>query len=158
MKPEHVVITFNYDATLERVLLEQKKWSFSDGYGFELKFQQSRQDKTIVPPSKSPVCDCSALARRNGLVSHGAERLAGPRSRSCERLGKGNASAAKVAGFRWCKAEKGRRPRLLLQPLLPKSKTGGESRTINLSNRRNLPGPSKRRGCVRRWTDTRDIL
>ena len=55
MKPEHVVITFNYDATLERVLLEQKKWSFSDGYGFELKFQQSRQDKTIVPPSKSPV-------------------------------------------------------------------------------------------------------
>jgi hypothetical protein len=55
MKPEDVVITFNYDATLERVLLEQKKWSFSDGYGFELVFQQSRHDKTVIASSKSPV-------------------------------------------------------------------------------------------------------
>jgi hypothetical protein len=55
MQPGDVIITFNYDATIERVLLEQKKWSLSDGYGFELVFQQSRQDKTIVPPSKSPV-------------------------------------------------------------------------------------------------------
>ena len=29
-----VVITFNYDATLERVLLEQRKWTPTDGYGF----------------------------------------------------------------------------------------------------------------------------
>jgi hypothetical protein len=55
MKPGDVVITFNYDATLERVLLEQKKWSFSDGYGFELVFQQTRNDKTIVQSPKSPV-------------------------------------------------------------------------------------------------------
>ena len=55
IKPEDVVITFNYDATLERALLEQKKWSFSDGYGFELVFQRARHDKTIVPLSKSPV-------------------------------------------------------------------------------------------------------
>jgi hypothetical protein len=31
--PGDVVITFNYDASLERVLLEQGKWNPSDGYG-----------------------------------------------------------------------------------------------------------------------------
>ncbi len=55
IRPGDVVITFNYDATLERALLEQKKWSFSDGFGFDLVLQESRHDKTIVPPSKSPV-------------------------------------------------------------------------------------------------------
>jgi len=55
MRPDDVVITFNYDATLERVLLEQKKWSFKNGYGFELVFQKSRDDKTFVPHPNSPV-------------------------------------------------------------------------------------------------------
>jgi hypothetical protein len=34
-----VIITFNYDATLERVLLSQHKWSPRDGYGFEVVFE-----------------------------------------------------------------------------------------------------------------------
>jgi hypothetical protein len=34
VKPGDVVITFNYDATLERILLEQGKWNPFDGYGF----------------------------------------------------------------------------------------------------------------------------
>jgi hypothetical protein len=55
MSPGDVVITFNYDATLERVLLDQGKWSPSDGYGFELVFQRSRDDKTRVPLDKSPI-------------------------------------------------------------------------------------------------------
>jgi hypothetical protein len=55
MRPDDVVITFNYDATLERVLLEQKKWSFKNGYGFELVFQKSRDDETFVPHLNSPV-------------------------------------------------------------------------------------------------------
>ncbi len=50
-----VVITFNYDSTLERVLLAQGKWSPSDGYGFELLFQKSRSDKNVVEFSKSPI-------------------------------------------------------------------------------------------------------
>ena len=40
-----VVITFNYDSTLERVLLEEKKWTPKDGYGFELVFQRSSSDE-----------------------------------------------------------------------------------------------------------------
>lgn len=31
-----VIITFNYDAAIERVLLTQNKWSIADGYGFEV--------------------------------------------------------------------------------------------------------------------------
>jgi hypothetical protein len=34
------VITFNYDATLERVLWHERKWSPKDGYGFELVFRE----------------------------------------------------------------------------------------------------------------------
>lgn len=45
LEPGDVVITFNYDAALERVLLEQGKWSPKDGYGFELAFQESRYDE-----------------------------------------------------------------------------------------------------------------
>ncbi len=41
-----VIITFNYDAVLERVLRTQQKWSPSDGYGFKVVFQKSRYDKT----------------------------------------------------------------------------------------------------------------
>ena len=55
LNPGDAVITFNYDATLERVLLDQRKWSLSDGYGFELVFQQSRYDKTQVEFGKSPI-------------------------------------------------------------------------------------------------------
>ena len=53
LEPGDVVITFNYDATLERVLLDQGMWSFRDGYGFELVFQTSRHDRTLVPLQKS---------------------------------------------------------------------------------------------------------
>jgi len=41
-----VVITFNYDSTLARILLNQKKWTAKDGYGFELVFQKSSSDHT----------------------------------------------------------------------------------------------------------------
>jgi hypothetical protein len=46
--PGDVVITFNYDATLERVLWKQRKWSPKNGYGFDLSFQKSRDDRTRV--------------------------------------------------------------------------------------------------------------
>jgi hypothetical protein len=49
-----VVITFNYDATLERVLLMQGKWSPRDGYGFEVAFNDL-QGKTILEFTESPV-------------------------------------------------------------------------------------------------------
>ena len=38
--PGDAVITFNYDSTLERVLLEERKWSPCDGYGFEVALQK----------------------------------------------------------------------------------------------------------------------
>jgi hypothetical protein len=50
-----VVITFNYDASLERILLKQGKWSPEDGYGFELSFQSSPDDKSPVKLATSPV-------------------------------------------------------------------------------------------------------
>jgi hypothetical protein len=53
--PGDVVITFNYDATLERALMAQGKWSPSDGFGFDLEFQESRYDKTPVVLSKSQI-------------------------------------------------------------------------------------------------------
>ena len=43
-----VVITFNYDSTFERILLEQCKWTPKDGYGFEVSFQRSGYDKSSV--------------------------------------------------------------------------------------------------------------
>jgi hypothetical protein len=53
--PGDIVITFNYDASLERVLLNQGKWSPKDGYGFELAFQESRYDETPARFESSPV-------------------------------------------------------------------------------------------------------
>jgi len=38
--PGDAVITFNYDSTLERVLLDEKKWSPCDGYGFAVALQK----------------------------------------------------------------------------------------------------------------------
>ncbi len=55
LKPNDVVITFNYDSSLERVLLDQGKWSLGDGYGFGLVFQKSRDDKTPTVLPESPV-------------------------------------------------------------------------------------------------------
>ena len=55
LNPGDVVITFNYDATLERVLLDQGKWSLRNGYGFDLVFQKSRDDKTAVSLPESPI-------------------------------------------------------------------------------------------------------
>lgn len=48
LEPGDIVITFNYDATLERVLLERGVWSPGNGYGFELVFQQSSDDTSPV--------------------------------------------------------------------------------------------------------------
>ncbi len=53
--PGDVVLTFNYDSTLERILQKQGKWSPRDGYGFELVFQESYLDKTPIGFPKSPV-------------------------------------------------------------------------------------------------------
>ena len=53
--PGDIVITFNYDSALERVLLQQDKWSPRDGYGFEIIFQRSATDTTPVKFENSPV-------------------------------------------------------------------------------------------------------
>lgn len=57
LDPGDMVITFNYDATVERVLCELGKWSPSDGYGTDLVFQNNDCDTTPVtfPPSKVKV-------------------------------------------------------------------------------------------------------
>jgi hypothetical protein len=55
VNPGDVVVTFNYDSTIERVLKEQGKWFPSDGYGTELIFQRHQHDKTIVSFPHSPV-------------------------------------------------------------------------------------------------------
>jgi hypothetical protein len=55
LQPGDAVITFNYDATLERVLLDQDKWSPRDGCGFELVFQKSRSDKAVVEFNNSAI-------------------------------------------------------------------------------------------------------
>jgi hypothetical protein len=47
-----VVITFNYDSTLERVLFRAGMWAPSDGYGFRVRLQRSRADP--VPVSYGP--------------------------------------------------------------------------------------------------------
>jgi hypothetical protein len=41
-----VLITFNYDALMERVLLQQRKWFPTDGYGFRVPLQASINDPT----------------------------------------------------------------------------------------------------------------
>ena len=50
-----VVITFNYDSTLKRILLELRKWTPRDGYGFESAFWQSAGQSTPVEFSSSQV-------------------------------------------------------------------------------------------------------
>ena len=50
-----VVITFNYDSTVERVLWYEKKWTPRDGYGFKLDFQKDHRDRTPVEFSSSRV-------------------------------------------------------------------------------------------------------
>jgi hypothetical protein len=55
LEPGDIVITFNYDATLERVLLERGVWSPGNGYGFELVFQRSGDDPTQVSAARSPI-------------------------------------------------------------------------------------------------------
>ncbi len=55
LTPGDVVITFNYDATLERALLAQGKWSPSNGFGFDLEFQESRHDRTPALLGESEV-------------------------------------------------------------------------------------------------------
>ena len=55
LQPDDVIVTFNYDSTLERVLLEQGKWSPKDGYGTDLVFQRDHRDSTPVDFPASPV-------------------------------------------------------------------------------------------------------
>jgi len=41
LQPGDVVVTFNYDSTVERVLLDSGKWSPADGYGAKIVFQKA---------------------------------------------------------------------------------------------------------------------
>jgi hypothetical protein len=52
VQPGDVVITFNYDASLERVLLEQGKWNPSDGYGLGAITLVSRGSAARCLPSR----------------------------------------------------------------------------------------------------------
>lgn len=45
LEPGDVVVTFNYDSTIERVLLDLGKWAPSDGYGTEIVFQKNAYDE-----------------------------------------------------------------------------------------------------------------
>src|SRR3990172_1141840 len=55
LSPGDVVITFNYDSTLERVLLCQGKWSPRNGYGFDIVCQRSAYDNTPVHLDESAI-------------------------------------------------------------------------------------------------------
>jgi hypothetical protein len=55
LKPGDVVVTFNYDSTVERVLLHLGKWAPSDGYGTEIAFQKNEYDGTSVTFTPSAV-------------------------------------------------------------------------------------------------------
>jgi len=48
-----LVITFNYDATVERALLDRGMWNPEDGYGFRVNLRKSKVDRSPVgwPPS-----------------------------------------------------------------------------------------------------------
>ncbi len=48
-----LVITFNYDATVERALLDRGMWNPEDGYGFRVNLWKSKTDRSPVewPPS-----------------------------------------------------------------------------------------------------------
>lgn len=52
---EDVILTFNYDSCLERVLLQQGKWVPQNGYGFELVFSSPDIAATPIPFVDSPV-------------------------------------------------------------------------------------------------------
>jgi len=57
------VVTFNYDSTVERVLLDLNKWSPADGYGERLVLQKGRHDETPItfPILRSKCFTCMAL-------------------------------------------------------------------------------------------------
>ncbi len=55
LEPDDTVITFNYDSTVERVLLGLEKWSPSDGYGTQLVFQESDNNRDPVELAPSQV-------------------------------------------------------------------------------------------------------
>lgn len=56
VQPGDVVITFNYDASLERVLLQQDKWNPSDGYGLGyIKLVPRGNGAHCLPSAPSPV-------------------------------------------------------------------------------------------------------
>ena len=50
-----VIVTFNYDSTLERVLLARGKWHPGRGYGFKIDFLRSRSDPTPLESKESQV-------------------------------------------------------------------------------------------------------
>jgi len=53
--PGDIVITFNYDSSLERVLLECGKWSPKNGYGFQVDLQKSESDTDPAPWGESQI-------------------------------------------------------------------------------------------------------
>jgi hypothetical protein len=55
LQPGDTVVTFNYDSTVERVLLNLNKWSPSNGYGEHLTFQKTRHDNTCIPLGDSQI-------------------------------------------------------------------------------------------------------
>src|ERR1035437_2362565 len=55
LQKHDVIVTFNYDSTIERVLYEQGKWSPKDGYGTDLVFQRGHRDSSPVDFPASPV-------------------------------------------------------------------------------------------------------
>ena len=67
-EPGDIVITFNYDSTIERVLLTLGKWSLSDGYGTEIVFQRNDFDTTPGRVSPSFESKGFAFARSCGVV------------------------------------------------------------------------------------------
>jgi hypothetical protein len=55
LKQGDKIITFNYDSTLERVLLARARWHPGRGYGFKMDFWRSRSDPTLIESKESPV-------------------------------------------------------------------------------------------------------
>jgi hypothetical protein len=72
------VITFNWDSLVERTLLEDGRWSPTDGYGFPRQFTHGfeLQERTPIPDGTLPVSDIQVLKlhgsfgwkRRQGMV------------------------------------------------------------------------------------------
>jgi hypothetical protein len=67
-----LVITFNYDATVERALLDQGMWSPEDGYGFRVNLWKSASDRSPLdwPPSAVKVLHLHGAGGWNAKPFH----------------------------------------------------------------------------------------